>query len=104
MNFKKLFHRHKYTILDMYPPRPTYYSYTWGFLMECECGHSKIATLPRTIKQIHHVGTATEKEMILGNTIKRIEACTNEWTGGLADVVTEIIKDTNEKIKFKRKS
>jgi len=50
--FKKLFHRHKYTILKMYPPRPKYGDNHWEFLIECNCGHAKLTKMPRTIELV----------------------------------------------------
>ena len=49
---KKLLHRHKYTQLRMYPPRPQYGSHEWGFLLDCECGQSDLTKLPGTIKEV----------------------------------------------------
>ena len=53
--YKKIIHRHKYTILKMYPPRPKYDKMEWGFLQQCECGHVKLTKLPRTIEQVIEV-------------------------------------------------
>ena len=53
--FKKIMHRHKYTELRMYPPRPQYGDETWGFLVKCDCGHVKLTKLPRDITLVNEV-------------------------------------------------
>ena len=60
MDIKKYFHIHKYTTLRMYPPRPKYFSYEWGFLLECECGKLKRAKLPRDIKTVTEMISKTK--------------------------------------------
>ena len=50
---KKMFHRHKYTKLRMYPPRKQYNEIGWGFLIECDCGHKKLTTTPRSITSVY---------------------------------------------------
>lgn len=57
---KKILHKHKYVILDLYPPRPKYYSTKWRFLIRCECGHSKPTKLPRTIEKVFEVRSVIE--------------------------------------------
>lgn len=52
---KKIFHRHKYETLKMYPPRPKYFDHHWGFLIECKCGHSKLAKLPSCINYVNEM-------------------------------------------------
>ena len=49
---KRSVHIHKYTTLQMYPPRPKYYSYTWEFLVECDCGVVKLTKLPSTLTKV----------------------------------------------------
>jgi hypothetical protein len=53
--FKKILHRHKYTTLSMYGPRPQYNTLEWGFLVRCDCGHCKLTKLPGTIKIVECV-------------------------------------------------
>ncbi len=53
--FKKLMHRHKYTELKMYPPRPKYGYKTWGFLVKCDCGHVKLTKLPSDITFVNEM-------------------------------------------------
>jgi len=65
--FKKLFHRHKYTLLAMYPPRHHYSDYKWGFVMHCDCGHHRLTKLPRTIIEVHHMVTPEQYKVYLDN-------------------------------------
>lgn len=52
---KKLLHRHEYSVLEMYPPRPRYNNDEWGFLIRCKCGHKKLTKLPRNIKVVEKI-------------------------------------------------
>jgi hypothetical protein len=64
-SIKKLLHRHKYTELRMYPPRPKYGDNHWGFLVACECGHVKLTKLPDEIDLV--------REMVSVNCLKQGE-------------------------------
>ena len=52
---KRLAHRHKYTELRMYPPRPKYGDYTWGFLERCDCGHVKLTKVSKDIVLVNEM-------------------------------------------------
>ncbi len=56
---KELLHRHKFTTLLIYPPRP--WSDSYAFLIRCDCGYTKLTNLPYGIKECFIVKKIKEK-------------------------------------------
>ena len=96
INWKRILHRHKYETLDMYPPRPKYNSRKCGFLLGCECGHTKLLGL-HNIKHVNEVHSDFEygkiKTQINDVTTRRywelINAVENIYPGELADMILD---------------
>jgi hypothetical protein len=55
-------HRHKFETLLLYPPRPIYGDDTWGFLLRCDCGKTKLTRLPYGIKSVMEVHSEITNE------------------------------------------
>ena len=55
--FKINVHKHKYVTLDAYPPRTKMFENEYSFLLRCNCGHTKLTNLPRTITMVREVHT-----------------------------------------------